>query len=391
MQNLVIIPYHDWRKISKEGARTRDAHFIESLREQKEVDKILIVNRPYTFLELLLKNKNFRVQGRVLLKDEENELIQLDHKTYIIDYRSKNILKHALLGRAWYAEVYQSKKVIEFTKKAMDLLKLEETNTAFLSQNILAASFCQNFSSYSIIFDAWDNFALMPGLAKIKTLLIKNYNIYKNIAPIWLTNSQQNINYYNKSYRPSQIKLLKNGVDFNRFNKKHDIPKELQNLPSPIIGFGGKITHLIDPDLFRAIIERNSDKSFVILGQILDRKVFNKIGSHKNLHYLGDKHYAQYPSYVTNFDIGIIPYKTGNNQHGGDSIKAYEYLAAGIKVVGTNDNGVEALGAHVYLARNTEEFHNAIQNTQNQRRPIDLNEHSWKSKALTLINEFNQL
>ena len=75
------------------------------------------------------------------------------------------------------------------------------------------------------------------------------------------------------------------------------------------------------------VVENTENCSFVLIGQILDRDTFNKLN--KKINYLGDKHYNDYPMYVKSFDVCFIPYVVGEKEHGGDSIKVYEFLAAG--------------------------------------------------------------
>ena len=65
--NLIIIPFHDWRKSQNEGFRTRDVHFIKALSENKSVENILVVNRPSTWLELLYKRSDKNVKGELKL------------------------------------------------------------------------------------------------------------------------------------------------------------------------------------------------------------------------------------------------------------------------------------------------------------------------------------
>ena len=68
--NIVYVPYHDWRKILNEGNRTRDAHFINSFRQDETVDKILIINRPITYTELLVKKRTLSILFRSWLFTE---------------------------------------------------------------------------------------------------------------------------------------------------------------------------------------------------------------------------------------------------------------------------------------------------------------------------------
>jgi hypothetical protein len=62
--DLIIIPFHDWRKSEKEGFRTRDVHFIKALTKEKSINKILVINRPITRLELLYKRHKRALDGK---------------------------------------------------------------------------------------------------------------------------------------------------------------------------------------------------------------------------------------------------------------------------------------------------------------------------------------
>ncbi len=81
--NLIIIPFHDWRKSQNEGFRTRDVHFIKSLSDNKNVDKILVINRPSTWLEHLYKGSKKNVKGELLLNNRNFSLTKVDHNIYI--------------------------------------------------------------------------------------------------------------------------------------------------------------------------------------------------------------------------------------------------------------------------------------------------------------------
>ncbi|MEX1382736.1 hypothetical protein [Lutibacter sp.] len=89
--NLLIIPFHDWRKSQREGFRTRDAHFIKALSKIDAVDKIIIVNRPTTHLELLYNNQKTIIQGEIILKKGRFSLYKTDHKIFVIDFLSLDI------------------------------------------------------------------------------------------------------------------------------------------------------------------------------------------------------------------------------------------------------------------------------------------------------------
>lgn len=386
--NLIVIPYHDWRKIEQEGSRTRDAHFIEEFRKSNKIDKLIILNRPITKAEIILKRKSREIKGEVILKENGSKLISIDDKTYIIDIFLSQNIRHLLQKRKWYFHAYQNENVISFVTKCLKKLKIDQ-DYYLLSQNVIASQFINHISPApkKSFFDAWDNFRLMPGLNPIHGLLDKAYFNYSKNTTHWYTNSTENIFYYKSHYKASSVSLLKNGVDYDRFNHKHEKPEDLNAFKNPIVGFGGKITHLFDYELFNYIVLKNPDLDFVVVGQILNRNVFNRIKKYDNLYFLGDKHYNEYPTYVKNFDIGIIPYVTGKKQHNGDSIKAYEYLAAGLKVIGTRGSGIQDLEEYLYVANSPEEFSEYLR-TDTKKKKFNAEEHSWSKKAEKIVEDF---
>ncbi|MEH6408839.1 MAG: glycosyltransferase, partial [Leeuwenhoekiella sp.] len=235
-----------------------------------------------------------------------------------------------------------------------------------------------------------DNFVLFPENKIIEKQLRLAYQKFADLSNTWTTNSNKNISFYKENYSLKNCHLVKNGVDIDVFKSKYAKPDDLVQFDGPIVGFGGKITHLFDYELFNYCVEKNKDKVFIIVGQILDKNVFSHIKFESNVHYLGDKTYSEYPAYVTNFDIGIIPYVTNHLEHGADSIKVYEYLAAGILVVGTAAAGMTDLSEYLYVASNKEDFshylNEGLKNITSEENKILPDSHTWAHKAEQIVN-----
>ena len=383
--NLAVIPYHDWRKILIEGGRTRDAHFINCFLELNNVEKLIIINRPITFPELLIKKRLKKIVGKVLLNKNGCRLVQIDKKSFVIDFMSSDFINHIIQKRDWYFNAYKSEVFISFIKDSYSYLDIKDIS--YVSHNIYSASLFEELKPKELIFDAWDNYARFPFSDKHLSRLKEAYHCFAKYAKKWTTNSIENKEYYHDNYNVESINIIKNGVDLVKFKGKLiEKPYDINNFPSPIIGFGGKITHLFDVDLFNYLLENNKDKTFLIVGQIIDKIKFKMINKSNNFYYLGDKHYDEYPLYVKSFDICIIPYLVGDKSHGGDSIKAYEYLAAGKKTVGTKGNGLLDLKDYLYLNDDPSLFSDELNCLTNNKKKLTSEKYSWKEKSKLMIN-----
>ena len=385
--NLIVVPFHDWRKSQKEGFRTRDVHFINALNQNPLVDKILVINRPTTQLELLYKGNDKLLQGKLILKHKKFTLTQVKKNLYVIDYISNDFFVQILRKHLWFINKYTNKSYIEFIEMCKKTLSIKSTN--LIVQNIFAYKLTMALKAKVKVFDAWDNFLKFPAYNSIKNNLQHGYETMARETNLWITNSKENILFFKNAFKPQQILLIKNGVKSNFLPKESTCPIDLALIKKPIVGFGGKVSHLIDYELINFLTKDNKKLSFVFVGQILDKKVFKKIKKRKNVFFLGDKKYSDYPNYVVNFDICIVPYNIEEKQHGGDSMKAYEYLLTNKKVVGTIGNGLQDLGDYIYLTKTYKEFSSELKNTTNNKNLFDSQHFSWQSKSKQLIDLIN--
>lgn len=389
--NIVIIPFHDWRKIIAEGFRTRDAHFIESLDRSEHVDKVIVINRPTTLLEIILKKKQKKIAGNVLLKRKGLRFIEVTEKIVVVDYVSNDIIGQIKNRFLWFIQKYEQKKFISFINECLNLINVSDYYV--LSQNIFAYRLASKMAKDKLIFDAWDNFLKIDDYFPFKDEIEKGYNQYYKNSEFWITNSNDNIRYFCEEYEDLNIQLIKNGVDSKRFNPKITyVPQQdLESIPRPIVGFGGKITQTINLELLNYAILNCPEVSFVFLGQILDQNIYNSILKAKNVFYLGDKHYDKYPNYVNGFDICLVPYYVDEAKSSGTNpIKVYEYLSLGKKVIGTNGNGLEDLKEYLYTINNKEELVEEInKGSINNKTKISIDDHSWDTKTKELLDLLN--
>lgn len=385
--NIATVPYHDWRKIEAEGSRTRDAHMMHHLSTHRDVENLIIVNRPITYTEIFLKKKRRKIDGAVVFKQGAATLYKIEDGLFVFDYISNDLLGPLFLKKKWFFKSFATDSFYQSFQRTVAALGIQVD--LLFTQNIFSEAFALQFEH--TVFDAWDNFLLFPENQVIHNELKAAYQNLADKASAWITNSPKNVDFYREKYQLQDCSIIKNGVDIELFNTKYQSPDDMAQLPKPIIGFGGKITHLFDYDLFNEVVTQHADKSFVIVGQILDKDVFGKIKMAPNVHYLGDKNYGIYPAYVTNFDVGIIPYVTNHLEHGADSIKVYEYIAAGLGVVGTDGAGMSDMTQYMHVAKNSKEFSGFINEALTRKMAVEIPaQHTWQYKVNQVVQLFEE-
>jgi UDP-galactopyranose mutase len=140
-------------------------------------------------------------------------------------------------------------------------------------------------------------------------------------------------------------------------------PPDQRLISHPRIGFFGVLDERLDRSLLAALAVQHPEWSFVLIGPVV------KIGSDQlpqfsNIHYLGQKPYADLPRYLSGWDIAMLPFAMNASTRFISPTKTPEYLAAGKPVVSTPIRDVvEPYGrlGLVNIAANPDEFAASIE------------------------------
>lgn len=324
--DLLVIPFHDWYKCEREGFRTRDAHFIQEFDKHPLIDKLVVINRPISFAEIIFKR----------LKRRHGAVQQVGKKTYIIDTVLPDVWQPALKRRHWIPDAYSQERTVAAVTSGLQKLGIHEYSV--LTNEPIHVPLIQQLTPRVFVFDMTDN--LLKHAAYRDMLGMRDYYDYCiNYAEIITTNSPENTEWL-KQKRPDTF-YIPNGVDATRFvpGISYPFPEDMRGLPGPLVGFAGKMQEMIDVDLMIKTVKATPETHYIFIGQQLDRRHMSPLWRCPTVHYLGDKHYDELPRYLAAFDICIIPYHV-NRQHGVDPIKFYEYMAMGKPIVTTNIGGV---------------------------------------------------
>jgi glycosyltransferase involved in cell wall biosynthesis len=128
------------------------------------------------------------------------------------------------------------------------------------------------------------------------------------------------------------------GVDVAHFSTARaadvEVPREIASLTRPVIGYYGVIDERIDYDLLRALAEAMPEAELVMVGPVVKVDPA-ELPQGRNIHWLGQRQYAELPAHVKGFDVCLMPFALNDATEYINPTKTLEYMAAGKPIVST--------------------------------------------------------
>lgn len=109
-------------------------------------------------------------------------------------------------------------------------------------------------------------------------------------------------------------------------------PPDLAPLRRPRLGFFGVIDERMDIDLVDRLARDCPDWEYVMVGPVAKIDAAS-LPRHPNLHWLGQRSYAELPLFLAHWDVGIMPFALNESTRYISPTKTPEFLAAGVPVV----------------------------------------------------------
>ena len=302
-----------------------------------------------------------------------------------------------------------SKKKIGFIKPYTEQINYEKTRnflTEFFNfcESIQSTQFKQfivqhpfwwqivkNIPGSQINFDCMDH---MKGFNNTTDFLIKQEEELVDKCDNLIVSSEFLKDQFNE--KKNDIPIIRNANNYRDFdeNKENFKLKNLINHKNKIkIGYVGAISDWFDFDLIKDVAIKQDNYEFHLCGEVTSDEV-DKVKALKNVHLYGEINYNEIASFLEKIDITIIPFKIIPLIQACDPVKIYEYSACQKPCVATNLPELFRLKDIVFLASNTSEFINQINNSykkvnnksflkQLKNFSID---NSWENRASDFIN-----
>jgi glycosyltransferase involved in cell wall biosynthesis len=191
------------------------------------------------------------------------------------------------------------------------------------------------------------------------------------------------------------------GVDGEHFGKARSqatpIPPELASLPKPVFGYFGVVDERMDYDLIAKLADANKNGSVVMIGPVLKVDPAS-LPQRKNLHWLGQRSYADLPHYCKGFDVCMMPFALNEATEFINPTKALEYMATGRPIVSTAVADVVAnFGSVVGIAKDADEFASLCRRAGEKpdqssiERGLDMvGDNSWESIVEKMENHIRE-
>ena len=155
------------------------------------------------------------------------------------------------------------------------------------------------------------------------------------------------------------LHLVPNAADYEHFASPSPPAPELARLGRPIIGYVGSLAPWVDYGLLRFLAQSRPRWTLLLVGPV--EADISALRGLENVRPLGRRPYAQLPSYVSGFDVALIPFRVNRLTEHVNPVKLYEYLAAGKPVVATPLPELRAFSQVVRIADSREAFLEAIE------------------------------
>jgi glycosyltransferase involved in cell wall biosynthesis len=386
MLTIVLFTMHHLEKLRSQGLRTRDGHILEALDRHPEVGRILVIDRPATRAERILRRRSG--SGRMASVPAELGLT----KTEYVCSENTAAVRPALLRSRWWLHAYERAHLtFDSSRSIGSALATADVGLCFVptAHRLWAGR-------VPTVFDLLDNWLIHPQLGQpCRNSYEAEYRAsFDNAA--WVTANAEGTADLAISFGRDPV-LLTNGVDREAFQRRARRSaarwrQELQSLPRPWLVYVGKMQQRIDVELLISL-QRLALGTLILAGPVLDRRWMRPLRRAGGVAWLGDVPYDDIPGLLAVADVGLIPHRGGHGEVGGDPLKAHEYAAVGTRFVSTAIGGAQRIAAKGLVAPSRDAFVHAVVALGRDERSVEERlasaaaslTDSWDAKAETIV------
>jgi UDP-galactopyranose mutase len=197
----------------------------------------------------------------------------------------------------------------------------------------MAMAWTKHLRPVATVYDCMDELSAFKGAPS--ALKDREAELFK-CADLVFTGGQSL--YEAKRHQHKNVYAFPSSIDAAHFAQARCLvgePADQAGIPHPRLGFFGVIDERMDIELLAAVAEARPDWHLVMVGPVVKIDPAD-LPQRANIHYLGGKSYNELPSYLTGWDVALLPFARNESTRFISPTKTPEYLAAGCPVVSTS-------------------------------------------------------
>jgi UDP-galactopyranose mutase len=276
----------------------------------------------------------------------------------------------------------------------IDLMQKQLVDQLLQQQNVrqfiawyytpMALSFSGHLKPTVTVYDCMDELSAFAGAPP--QLLDREKELFSR-ADLVFTGGQSL--YESKKSRHQAVYAFPSSIEREHFAMaKNEMPQpaDQKDIPHPRMGFYGVIDERMDIDLVSEVARMRPDWHIILLGPVvkIDPATLPQL---PNLHYPGMKSYKELPSYLSGWDVALLPFAMNESTKFISPTKTPEYLSAGKPVVSTPIRDVvKPYGelSLVHIAATAEEFVKAI-----EKALIQTSDTKWQADVDQFLSQLS--
>jgi glycosyltransferase involved in cell wall biosynthesis len=230
----------------------------------------------------------------------------------------------------------------------------------------MAVTWTNHLRPLAIVYDCMDELSAFKGAPT--ALKDREAELFKR-ADLVFTGGQSL--YEVKRHQHKNVYAFPSSIDAAHFAQARSVveePADQAEIPHPRLGFFGVIDERMDVELLEAVAAARPDWHLVMVGPVVKIDPAN-LPARENIHYLGGKSYDELPSYLSGWDVALLPFARNESTRFISPTKTPEYLAAGCPVVSTSIRDVvRPYGEQglVHIADDATEFVASVEAAMNE-------------------------
>jgi len=155
--------------------------------------------------------------------------------------------------------------------------------------------------------------------------------------------------------------VVPNGVDADLWRPEAQAPDWMAHLPRPVLLYSGSIDDRIDLAAMSAAATAVPRGTVLIVGQVVDPRAVEAVAALENVVVRPRVDHVVMPSIVAGCDVGLVPHRRTRLTESMSPLKAYEFLAGGLPVVGTDLVPMRGIDPRMVLVDSPEDFGDGVE------------------------------